>query len=181
MDSELEDRGRLTASESQDSNNGREQSQPRPENYAEVLDRLCPIYMSWGMSWEQFWHGDCEAAKHFRKAAKLRERQRDYELWLQGLYVREAVLASIGNAYLEKGKEPFTYPDEPYSFSAKPDGKPITEEELEDRKHKKEDGKFMAYMAEWMSAVNKSMAEKQKLQAEGSESNAEGSGENTGN
>ena len=61
--------------------------------------------MSWGMSWEQFWFGDCDAAPMYRKAAKLREKQKDYDFWLQGLYVRDAIYASIGNVYIEKGSK----------------------------------------------------------------------------
>lgn len=146
-----------------------------------MLDRLCPVYMSWGMSWEQFWFGDCDAAPMYREAAKLREKQKDYDFWLQGLYVRDAIYASIGNVYIEKGAKPYEYPQEPYLCTS--DGKEkLTEEEREDRKHRKEDGKFLAYMAEWMSAVNKDMAEKEKAKsrAKGSESDA-GYGENTGN
>lgn len=138
--------------------------------------------MSWGMSWEQFWFGDCDAAPMYRRAAKLRQKQRDYEFWLQGLYVLDAIYASVGNAYIEKKDKPFEYPQEPYTVLVEEKKEPLSEEELEDRKHKKEDGKFLAYMAEWMSAVNKDMAEKEKAKsgAEGSESDA-GYGKNTGN
>lgn len=139
--------------------------------------------MSWGMTWEQFWFGDCDAAPMYRKAARLREKQRDYEFWLQGLYFREAVNSSVGNAFLEKGAKPFEYPSEPFSSSEKDKKQELTEEEREDLKHKKDDDRFMAYMTEWMSSVNRNMAEKEKAKskAKGSESDAGHHGENTGN
>ena len=51
----------------------------------------------YGMSWREFWHGDPWAAVHYRDAHNLKRRMRNEELWLQGLYIRDAVESVMGS------------------------------------------------------------------------------------
>lgn len=52
------------------------------------------MYMSIGMTWDEFWHGDPRMAEAYREADRLRTRKRDQELWLQGRYVYDAMIAA---------------------------------------------------------------------------------------
>lgn len=69
------------------------------------------------MTPEQYWEGDPYLVRAYYKAHKLRIEQRNQELWLQGLYIYDAVAAVVGSAlskrnykYREKPIEMF--PDE---------------------------------------------------------------------
>ena len=116
--------------------------------------------MAIGMSYDQFWNGDYEAAKMYREAYKLKADEDNYKAWLHGRYIYEAIGAWVPlQRAFSKAKKPGDYPKEPYGISHKH----MTEEEIEDAKHKKEDGQFLAFMAEWTNAVNK------KFEAKGAE------------
>lgn len=43
------------------------------------------------MSYDDFWNGDVFMVKAYRRAIELRDKRRNQELWLQGLYVYEAL------------------------------------------------------------------------------------------
>ena len=113
--------------------------------------------MAIGMSYEEFWNGDYEAAKMYREAYFLKTDERNFQAWLQGRYIYEAIGAWVPlQRAFSKAKKPGDYPSEPYGMAHKE----LTEEEKEDAKHKKDDGKFKAFMAEWMNAVNRKFEDK---------------------
>ena len=58
------------------------------------------------MTYEQFWLDDPCLVAHYRAAHKLRIEQRNQELWLQGLYVHNAVAVAINNAF-SKSKQKY--------------------------------------------------------------------------
>lgn len=76
-----------------------------------------------GMTYEQFWLDDPALARAYRKADEIRRRRTNEELWLGGIYVAEALSATVGNMFT-KGQK-YQYPAEP---------KPITRDEIEERK-----------------------------------------------
>lgn len=88
---------------------------------------MCPRYMAMGMSYEEFWDGDPRMAEYYRKADELKTEKRNLELWLQGMYIYEAIIdiAPILHAFAKKGAKAKPYPSRPY---------PITE-----REHKREE------------------------------------------
>lgn len=77
-----------------------------------------------GMTYEQFWYGVPEIALMYRKAHSLKRRRTNEELWLNGIYMSEAITATVGNMF---SKQKYEYPSEP---------KPITEEEIEERRER---------------------------------------------
>lgn len=94
---------------------------------AEVFYELFPQYLAIGMTYDEYWHGCPSLARAYRKAWEMKRDQRNWELWLQGAYVYDALLkaAPVLRASFSKGKvEPGKYPDQPY---------PITERQLRDR------------------------------------------------
>ena len=52
-----------------------------------------------GMSYDEFWYGDPFRAVAYRQAHRLRIEQANQQLWLQGLYVHNAVAVAINNAF----------------------------------------------------------------------------------
>ena len=73
------------------------------------------------MTYEQFWEGDPWLAKYYRQADELRVERKNQELWLQGLYVYDALcdVAPILQAMAKKGTKAQPYPEQPYSITEK--------------------------------------------------------------
>ena len=89
--------------------------------YTEKFYEMFPYYLSIGMTYEQYWEGDCALVKYYRKAEEIRNERRNQELWLQGMYVYEAVcdVSPILHAFAKKGAKPHPYPAKPYAISEK--------------------------------------------------------------
>ena len=51
------------------------------------------------MSYDEFWRDDPYRAVAYREAHRLRIEQVNQQLWLQGLYVHNAVAVAINNAF----------------------------------------------------------------------------------
>lgn len=108
---------------------------------------MLPYYISIGMTDTQFWDGDCRLAEYYRKAEELKMSRRNYELWLQGRYVYEAILgvAPVLHAFAKRTARPVPYLDEPFPITAK-DVK--ERQEREERKRQEEvRAKMEAFMA----------------------------------
>ncbi len=76
---------------------------------------MCPVLMAMGMSYDEYWNGDNSAPRHYMKADRLRRKRTNEELWLQGLYIYNAVhaLAPELNA-ASKDFKPAPYIDKPF-------------------------------------------------------------------
>lgn len=77
------------------------------------------------MTEQQFWHGDPWLAKYYRKAHDLKRQERNQELWMQGLYIYDALAVVLGNAFGKKGGKKLKYLEKPIDITEK------TEEEKE--------------------------------------------------
>lgn len=126
-------------------------------SYHEICENLCPDYMAMGMSWDEYWYADPWMAKAYRKAYKLRKQQANHDLWLQGLYVYEAILdASPVLRPFAKSVKPAPYPSQPYA---------LDEQERKQREEQEQadlDKKNQATVRAWVERVNRLKAEKQK-------------------
>ena len=89
--------------------------------YTERFNEQFPYYLSIGMTPEQYWDGDPELAKFYRKAEEMRLERRNQELWLQGMYIYEAICdaSPILHAFAKKGTKPHPYVDKPYALTEK--------------------------------------------------------------
>lgn len=92
-----------------------------------------PQYLAMGMTYEQFWEQDVELAKFYREAWQLKQQLKEQDLWLQGLYIQEAIAACFSDK-----KKPFHYPEEPHGVfeKRKKKQKKETQEHKSDRKAK---------------------------------------------
>lgn len=87
--------------------------------YTERFYQEFPYYLAMGMTPEQFWEGDPDLARYYRKAEEIRNEKRNQELWLQGMYIYEALCdaSPIFNAFAKKGTKPRPYAEHPYSLT----------------------------------------------------------------
>ncbi len=154
MDSEL-------VSSSLSATEGSEHNSSLPHfTYTERFNEMFPYYLSIGMTPEQYWDGDCTLTEYYRKAEELRNEKRNQELWLQGMYIYEAIcdVAPILHAFAKKGTKPHPYPSKPYAISEKQ----IKQEREEKERKIAEKGK--RFMEAMMQSTNKRFKEKSQIQ-----------------
>ena len=128
--------------------------------YTEQFYEMFPYYLSIGMTPEQYWDGDCTLVKYYRKAEELRNEKRNQELWLQGMYIYEAIcdVSPILHAFAKKGAKPHPYPSKPYAISEKQIRK---EREERERKIAEKGKRFMEAL---MQSTNKRFGEQSQSQ-----------------
>lgn len=86
--------------------------------FAELADELCPVYMSMGVPYGEYWHGDYTQLAHYRQAFELQRERVNHDAWLQGAYVYDAICAvsPVLNAFAKRGTKPLPYHKEPYGM-----------------------------------------------------------------
>lgn len=131
-------------------------------SYHELCEKLCPDYMAMGMTWDEYWYGDPWMAKAVRQAHELKRKETNFNLWLQGAYVYEAILniAPVLRPF-SKDTKPVPYPSEPYAFNKD------EREEQDKRKQENLDKKNQATIRAWAERVNRLKAEKEKKGTQG--------------
>lgn len=73
--------------------------------------------MCYGMSYDEFWHGDVYMTRYYLKAYKEKLKQRDMELWEQGMYIYEAILQCSPILHpFSKAKKPLPYTEQPHTM-----------------------------------------------------------------
>lgn len=87
-----------------------------PVAFVKYIDDLLVDYMVMGMTPDEYWNGDPALLKAYRKADELKRERRNEELWLQGMYIYEAIgdLAPILHAFAKKGAQAKPYTEHPY-------------------------------------------------------------------
>lgn len=118
-----------------------------------LFEKACPIYMSFGMSYHDFWYGPAFMTTFYKDAHKLRLRQQDENNWMLGMYVYEAILdcSPILHAFSKKGAKPLPYAEKPY-LNDKLNEKTVAEKEQEIENERL---KFMLQMNNWFRATKK--------------------------
>ena len=77
--------------------------------------------MSIGMTYDEFWNQDVRLVEVYRKAQELREKRRNQDFWLQGMYVYEALCdaSPLFRFSMKRGTiKPEPYVKEPYPITA---------------------------------------------------------------
>ncbi len=113
-----------------------------PTLYTDTFNELFPYYLSIGMSYDQFWNDDPWLAKAYREADLLSRKRRNEELWLQGLYIYEALccVAPVLNPMAKAGTTIRPYAQRPY---------PITREDMEEERVRKEEERLALLKAKF--------------------------------
>jgi hypothetical protein len=63
---------------------------------------MFPYYLSLGMSYEEYWLMSPGLKKAYRQAEMYRREQKNYDAWLQGLYIHRAVSSSMSHLSSKK-------------------------------------------------------------------------------
>lgn len=93
---------------------------------AQWLEKLCEYYMAMGVSFEEFWFGDYCRLKFYEQAYFNKLKRRDYDLWLEGRYVLEAVGVALAKSF--GGRSDIEYPKQPFGYEKPEDN--MSQEEL---------------------------------------------------
>ena len=139
-----------------------ERSKVESISLTESFEEACPIYMSYGMSYNDFWYGPAFMAKFYRDAYNIKIKQQDENNWMAGMYVYEAILdcSPILHPFSKKGTKPLPYAEKPYLLD-KLKEKEKTEEEIE---QEKENEKLIAmvHFNNWFNATKKHFENQKK-------------------
>jgi hypothetical protein len=123
-------------------------------SYTEVFYKHLPYYLAIGMPNDLYWNGDCRLTESYRQAEEIRQRQKNQEMWLQGMYIYEALcdVSPILQAFAKKGTKPVPYSSEPYA---------ITQKQVEEKRARDEQLRYektKAKMAAWAANTNTQIA-----------------------
>lgn len=136
-----------------------DKSRVESTSLTKLFEKACPIYMSYGMSYNDFWYGPAFMTTFYRDANKLELRRQDENNWMIGMYVYEAILdcSPVLHAFSKKGTKPLPYAEKPYlmnKFEEK------TEAE-KDQEKENERLKFIVQMNNWYRATKKQFENKE--------------------
>lgn len=122
------------------------------KSYTEQFYELCPYYLSIGMTADEFWNQDCLLTKFYRKAHEYRQKRKNEELWLQGLYIYEALtdVAPVLHAFAKKDAKPLPYPNRPF---------PRTDKEAREREEADKKARYDQALAAMKARVQKKSKE----------------------
>ena len=99
------------------------------------------------MSATEYWDGDNELPKHYRKAYKLKQESKNHEAWLNGLYVYDALVSAM--SHMNKNKSDHkSYAEKPYDFT------PKKEENVEEAQAQAE-----VWLKNWVTATQRKFKE----------------------
>lgn len=109
------------------------------------------------MSAAEYWDGDPHLAVEYRKAEQIRAERRNYDHWLQGMYIYDALCdaSPLFRAFGKKGTKAHPYPKMPYAISE------AQAKHKEEMKEKQNQQKGLRMMEQLMASVNKKFKEKE--------------------
>lgn len=110
---------------------GLEESEPFSPT--KLFNAQCPVFMSMGMSYDEYWNCSAERTRAYKEAYKIKRQQMNQQLWLGGMYVAHAIAATVGNMLSGKSAQKTEYPREPLPLSAS---------DVEERKERERKRKF---------------------------------------
>lgn len=70
--------------------------------------------MLMGVGHREFWELTPRDLSDYSAAYNEKIKRYDYEAWLQGRYIYEAVAVALGNAFRKKGSKSIEYSEKPY-------------------------------------------------------------------
>ena len=116
--------------------------------YTEIFTELCPQYMVYGMTYEQYWYGDPWMVRAYAQAYLLKRKIENENAWIQGAYIANAVTVAIANIF---GKKKIDYLKQPFDLFPKTE----REKQMEIREERKK-------VVQWLNAFKKRADMKQK-------------------
>lgn len=84
-------------------------------SYTEAFKKACPIFMLYGLSYNDFWYGDPFMAKYQLEKYRLEMKHEDELMWEQGMYIYEAILQCSPILHpFSKATNPLPYTEKPH-------------------------------------------------------------------
>lgn len=135
------------------------------ESYSERFHIEFPKYLAMGMTPREFWDDDPALARDYRKAQEIKNDETNRKLWLQGVYIYEAIsdLAPILQAFAKKGTKAKPYPERPYALTVN-DRKKVAKKE-EQKQYDKAKQRMMAIALN----LNKRFKDENEVSANGND------------
>jgi len=92
-----------------------------PKTFTEMFREAFPFYLSIGMTYELFWLADATLVLDYRKAYRISRERANFDAWLQGAYVYDALCAvsPVFHAFAKRGTKPVPYLSNPYPMHSK--------------------------------------------------------------
>jgi len=88
------------------------------KTYTEIFKEVLPYYLSIGMTYDEFYLQDVELTKFYRQAYEIKEDRYNSHMWLQGMYIYDAISSSLYNVFCRKsGQQAISYPSKPYAMT----------------------------------------------------------------
>ena len=109
--------------------------------YSEYFELVCPQYMLYGMTYEQFWYGDPLMAKAYRQTYMLKRKQQNEIMWVNGMYQLNALQVALNNAFNERK---IKYVEKPFDIFPKT--------EIEKEQEKREE---RLKLVKWLNMLKK--------------------------
>lgn len=118
-----------------------------PVRYSDQFREIFPHYLALGMTPEQFWDMDCTLARDYRRADEIRQERKNQEMWLQGMYIYEALVdaSPVFRSFSKSGTRPHPYAKKPYPIFEK------TWKKDKESKQKATYEKGLAMMQKWVA------------------------------
>lgn len=133
---------------------GRDVEHTLPFSFTRIFEYCFPYFLSWGMSYEQFWNGEPSLVKYYLKARELKVQEDNTNAWLQGIYFTQALNSALSNVFAEKKSDRVQYFEKPIA---------VTKEQIEIERAKKEEEEFIKQKNSFLRLVgriNKEIEEK---------------------
>lgn len=124
---------------------------------SERFEKLCPIFMNIGMTYKEFWEEDPTMTKQYLEAFRMKQKReiknKEWEIWKQGMYVYEALIdvSPILHAF-SKAKKPLPYPEKPYGLE---EDKIEKDEKTKEQEEENERLKARVFFSNWARATQK--------------------------
>lgn len=122
------------------------------------FEKLCPVYMSYGMSYDEFWYKSPYRARFYLEAQKRKIKQQDEYMWVQGMYIYEALckVSPVLHAFSKKGIKPLPYSEKPYLR----DNDDLQSEEEKKKKEENERLLVKLHFKKWVKDTQKRFKKK---------------------
>lgn len=136
-----------TDSHKGDNDGGITNSSNAPLLYTPIFESYCPVLMSMGMSYNEYWDGDNDAPKYYIKANEYEVRKKNEALWVQGRYFYDALCCAYP-LYSWSPQEPIEYLSTPYGVDKQ------TSEEYQRQREEKHYSNNKAKFLNMMNQIN---------------------------
>ena len=84
----------------------------------ETFEKMCPYYMAIGMTYDQYWRDDVTMPIMFRKAYRIKQEEKKWQIWEEGVYTYEALckVSPVLHAFAKNGTKPLPFSSEPHGI-----------------------------------------------------------------